>query len=67
LEINKAIINNSYMETAGPSELALENAAKYYVEQSPTAVYWSGDSFSGGAELRKEFFSIIRTGKYIIL
>lgn len=55
-EINKVIINNSYMETTGSNYSTVHNASLSFDEKSPTAVYTGGGSFTGGSELRKEVF-----------
>ena len=51
-EINKMIINNSYMQSAAPSFDLLYTAVKHYKDASPRGFYYGG----GGAELRKEVF-----------
>lgn len=55
-ELNVVIMNNSYMQTAGPSFEILNRALTHYNDEGPTAVYYGGGRFNGGAELRKEVF-----------
>lgn len=56
LEVNKVIINNSYMETAGPSEEALSKAGHMFRYESPVGIFFGGGAYSGGFELGKEVF-----------
>lgn len=55
-EVNSVIMNNSYMQTAGPTYDTLNRALQNYKDDGPTAVYYGGGKASGGAELRKEVF-----------
>jgi hypothetical protein len=49
-------MNNSYMQTAGPSCVTLSRALKHFEDIGPTAVYYGGNKAIGGTELRKEVF-----------
>lgn len=55
-EVNNSIMNNSYIQTAGPSMLSLVNSEKCYRQEYPKEIYFGGGSVAGGAGLRKEVF-----------
>jgi len=55
-EINRVIINNSYMETAGSARKVLADAVSEYQIISPRSVQFGGGKFVGGSEMRKEVF-----------
>lgn len=55
-EINQVIMNNSYMQTAGPCQESLKRILKNYRQSWPTAIYYGGNNIIGGVELRKEVF-----------
>jgi hypothetical protein len=54
--VNRVIMNNSYVQTAGPNSDVLTRIIKDFNEVWPTSIYYGGSSVRGGAELRKEVF-----------
>lgn len=55
-EVNSVIMNNSYMQTAGPTYDTLNRALQKFKDDEPTAIYYGGGKVSGGVERRKEVF-----------
>jgi hypothetical protein len=55
-EVNIVIMNNSYIQTAGPSFETLSKLVDFYDDKGPTAIYYGGGKTNSGVGLRKEVF-----------
>lgn len=55
-EVNKIIMNNSYLQTAGPSYNSLNSILNTYKQVFPKEIFYKTDKGRGAIELRKEVF-----------